>query len=75
MASIMEKDVLLEMVATAIAFIDTRTDAMHPKRKEMIELRNYFYRTDHEDIDMLENVAKIKPIIDELDKMPDILGE
>ena len=74
MASIMEKDVLLEMVATAIAFISTRTNGTHPKRKEMLELRDYFYRTDHEDIDLLENVAKIKPIIDELDKMPDILG-
>ena len=71
----MEKDVLLEMVATAIAFIDTRTDSQHPQLEEMIDLRDYFYRTDHEDIDMLENVAKIKPIIDELDKMPDILGE
>jgi len=72
---IMEKDVLLEMVATAIAFIHTRMiDGKHPKLDEMSEIEMYLLNTPYQQIDFKANIEKIKPIIDELEGLPYILG-
>ncbi len=70
MATLMQKDVLIEMTAYANALINNKRDGKDTRKDKVLDMRDYLYNTNHNEINAEEVVAFIKPIIDELEELP-----
>ncbi|MFC0308258.1 hypothetical protein ACFFHK_00870 [Gallibacterium trehalosifermentans] len=69
----MQKDVLIEMVANAMATIDLRTDPTSKENEDLhylVNLRNNLYSTHHDNIDFMLLSNKIKMIKNKYVSLP-----
>lgn len=67
MATIMEKDVLIEVVASSLALISRKLNYQehlnhNEDRNRLIEIRNYLYSTFSDDIDYEKILSECKAI-------------
>lgn len=66
MCTLMQKDVLIEMVANTMAIINVRTDPNvinNEDQSYLVGIRNYLYKTHHNQIDfdgLLNNINMVK---------------
>lgn len=64
MATIMEKDVLIEVTASALAAISQKTSLeaykSNPERKQLLQIREFLYSTSPEQINYDETLEKIQ---------------
>lgn len=77
MATLMEKDVLIEVVAGALAIISKRLTIdekeQNPDRTKLIELRSNIYSSTPEQLDyqaIIDEVGSIKSKYENLPKLP-----
>ena len=74
MATLMQKDALIEYVNSALALICReehsqqqlgQPEPLLPDEKKLCSLRNWLYRTDYHDIDRQSVINQVQPIIDQ----------
>lgn len=73
MATLMQKDALIEYVVSALALMCRKEHAhqqsgqqeeLLPEEKELCQLRAWLYKTDHEVINRQAVIDQVKPIIE-----------
>lgn len=73
MATLMQKDALIEYVVSALALMcreehahqqPGHPEALLPEEKELCQLRAWLYKTDHEAINRQAVIDQVKPIFD-----------
>lgn len=73
MATLMEKDVLIEVVANAMATISKRKDPTEPRNEDQLflsNLRDELYSKEHDKIDYQQALDKVKVIREKYINLP-----
>lgn len=76
MATVMEKDVALEMVAATLALTSRKIDAdrrlgIPPIEKKLLGIQDYLYSTDYKEIDYDATIKTCQEIRAEYSSLPD----
>lgn len=74
MATLMEKDVLIEVIADAWAISIKKHLYDTPEADRLAELRKYVYKSSHKDIDYQAIIEEVKKIKATLESLPDLSG-
>ncbi|MDO5686819.1 MAG: hypothetical protein Q4G42_05500 [Neisseria sp.] len=75
MATLMEKDTLIHLIAYAMSIIvlkQERSDEYEKNADFLVSKRDYIYSTSPQDIDFDVEVAAIKPIIEKYKHLPNL---
>ncbi|WP_439295205.1 hypothetical protein [Lonepinella sp. BR2882] len=73
MCTLMQKDVLIEVVANAMATIDLRVEPKELNNEDqlyLVNLRKKLYNTHHNDIDYQNLLSKVKNIKNKYVELP-----